>query len=281
MSLILAVFLGLLRGLTEFLPVSGSGHLALAQNIFGIENIKANHPFFDMLLYIGALISVSIVFRKDIRQILKAVVRLFSKRYGKSREQEDEADTYFSIRLLLLLAVAALPLLILIFVKDHIAILYGSTAFTGFALIVTGGLLYIGDRLLEGRRNERNAKLSGAFAVGLVQAVSVFPGLSRTGSTITSGILCDFDRSFAVKFSFLISIPVLLGAGIYSLVDAIELGINWRLVPIYMVGMAVEVLIGIVAIRIVRYLATHCRLGNISYYCWAIGIISIGLSFFI
>ena len=79
MSLILAVFLGLLRGLTEFLPVSGSGHLALAQNIFGIENIKANHPFFDMLLYIGALISVSIVFRKDIRQILKAVVRLFEE----------------------------------------------------------------------------------------------------------------------------------------------------------------------------------------------------------
>ena len=115
--------------------------------------------------------------------------------------------------------------------------------------------------------------------MGLVQAVSVFPGLSRTGSTITSGILCDFDRSFAVKFSFLISIPVLLGAGIYSLVDAIELGINWRLVPIYMVGMAVEVLIGIVAIRIVRYLATHCRLGTFPITAGQLGLFPLGCHF--
>ncbi len=280
MSLLLAVFLGLLRGLTEFLPVSGSGHLAIAQIIFGLENIKANHPFFDMLLYIGALISVCIVFRKDIRLILRAVVRLFSERYGRSGEDTNRADTYFSIRLLLLLTVASLPLLILIFVKDHIEILYGNAAFIGFALIITGGLLYIGDRLLDGRRNERNAKLSGAFIIGLVQAISVFPGLSRTGSTITSGIFSGFDRDFAVKFSFLLSIPVLLGAGIYSLVDAVEIGINWSLLPIYMAGTAVAVLMGIVAIKIVKHLAKRGRLGNVAYYCWAIGIISILASFF-
>lgn len=279
MTLLLAVFLGLLRGLTEFLPVSGSGHLALVQNIFGLENIKANHPFFDLLLNIGALISVCIAFRKDIRLIFRAVARLFSVRRGKSPEA-DGADTYFTIRLLLLLAVAELPLLILIFVRKHLATLYGNTAFIGFALIITGGLLYIGDRLLDGRRNEKNARMSGALVVGLVQTIAAFPGLSRTGSTVTSGVFCGFDRNFAVKFSFLISIPVFLGAGIFSLADALKTGIDLQMVPVYIAGTAVSALTGLAAIKIVGYLVKHSKLGNFSYYCWAIGIVSILASFF-
>lgn len=278
MSLLFAVFLGLLQGLTEFLPVSSSGHLAIAQSIFGLENADENHLFFNVLLHFGTLISVCIAFRKDIISILKAVIRFFPA--GRKGRQEAEADTYFSIRLLLLLVVASLPLVAAAFLSDYVELLFSSISFIGFALIITGGLLYISDRLLEGRRNERSARLSGAFIVGLVQAVAVLPGLSRSGSTITSGIFCGFSREFAVKFSFLLSIPAILGAALLSLINAVKTGIDWTLVPVYLAGTAVSAITGFFAIKLVKLLVKAGKFSKISYYCWAMGLFAILASLF-
>ena len=282
MSLIFAIFLGLVQGITEFLPLSSSGHLAIFQNIFGMENAEKSHLFFDVMLHFGTLISVCVVFRRDIWAIIKALAGLVTgKRETVAQGNDAGENSGVSIRLLLLIIVATIPLVAVVFLKDYIELLYTNTTFVGFALIITGGLLYISDKLIAGHKKERKAKLSDAVVVGLMQALAVLPGLSRAGSTITAGLFRGFDREFAVKFSFLMSIPAILGANILSVKDAIEQGIDWSLMPLYLVGVAVAAVAGFFAINLVKVLARKNKFGKFAYYCWTVGLVVIIASFFI
>ncbi len=287
MSVLFAVFLGLLQGLTEFLPVSSSGHLSILQNFFGMSDIEHSHMLFDVLLHLGTLISVLIVYRKDIAAMLRELFLLCAEALGlKKRESyiglEDETRKGGpSRRLMLLILVATLPLIAVLPVKDLVEKLYYKTWFIGLALLITGCLLYISDRVVAGKKNERNATLGNALAIGCFQALAVIPGLSRSGSTISAGIFSGCRREFAVKFSFLLSVPAVLGANILSIADAAKAGVDVSLLPAYLAGMAAAAVSGCAAIKLVGMLAARGKFGGFAYYCWAVGLVTIIAAFIV
>ena len=150
--------------------------------------------------------------------------------------------------------------------------------FIGGALIFTGILLFVSDRVRHGRKSEKTATLLDALLVGLGQAVALCPGISRSGMTITTGCFAGFERKFAVRFAFLLSIPAVIGANILSLKDAIDAGIDWASVPAYLVGVAVAAVSGYACIRLLRYIAEKGRFGAFAYYCWAVGALTLVLT---
>ena len=147
------------------------------------------------------------------------------------------------------------------------------------ALLLTGCLLFASDRVRRGRKTEKSATMLDALLVGLGQAAATCPGISRSGTTITVGCFVGFDRKFAVRYSFLMSIPAVLGANILSLKDALEASILWAEVPIYLVGVAVSAVVGYACIRLIRLVADKGRFGFFAYYCWLAGIVTLALIF--
>ncbi len=272
MNYLMSIIMGAIQGVAEFLPISSSGHLALFQAFFGMEDVESSHMFFSVLLHFGTFISVCIVYRKDvvdmIREFFGGIAALFSR--GGAREKIPEAR-----RLVMLIIVATLPLFVMVFLKDYVAVLFESTIAVSLALIATGFILYFSDRLAKGRKTERNATVADAVVIGVAQAIAVIPGLSRSGTTISAGMLRGFDRSFAVRFSFLMSLPAVLGANILELKDAVEVGFDTSLLPVYLVGVIVAGVVGYFSIRLVKSLADQGKFGRFAYYCWAVGGISL------
>lgn len=163
-------------------------------------------------------------------------------------------------------------------VKDAVQGLSNSMAFIGAALIVTGVLLFVSDRVKKGRKNERTATWLDVLIVGIGQAIATMPGISRSGMTITTGCFVGFERKFAVRFSFLLSIPAVLGANILSLADAAKAGINWAEVPVYLVGVVTAAVVGYLCIRLLRFIADRGKFGAFAYYCWAVGVLTLVLN---
>ena len=276
MSFLSAIILGLVQGIAEFLPISSSGHLSLLQNFFNLTTAEDGHLFFDVLLHLGTLISVCVVYRRDLVTIVRDTV-LYVKSIG--HPVPGGPKEYPGARLLLMMAAATLPLVIVLPFKSRIESLYDNTIFIGIALIATGAILYVSDHMRNGRRTARNMKLSSALYVGIAQAFATIPGLSRSGCTITAGMATGLRRDFAAKFSFLISIPAVLGANLLSLLDALHDGIDASLLPVYLLGMLVAMVSGYFSVSLVKWICSRGRLGRFSYYCWAVGALAIILSF--
>lgn len=272
MTIIQALLLGLIQGLTEFLPVSSSGHLSIFQNLFGMTAAEEGHQLFDVLLHLGTLVSVCVVFWDDIAGIVKDCVSTVK---GIGHPVPGERKRLSGVRLLLMIFFATLPLLLVLPLQDYIEKLFYSTLFIGVALIATGAMLYVADRMERGTKTERSMRVADALLIGLCQAVATIPGLSRSGTTITAGIAAGLDRRFAVKFSFLISIPAVLGANLLSLVKAFRSGVDWSLVPRYLLGMLVAMVTGYFALNLIRYIAKKGKFGWFAYYCWAVGAVTV------
>ncbi len=277
MTILQAMFLGLVQGLTEFLPVSSSGHLSIFQNFFHLTTPEESNLFFDVLLHLGTLISVCVVYRRDILGIIRDCLDFV--RSASHPVPGDEKRRYTGARLLLLIVVATLPLFLILPVKDQIERLYYSTVFIGIALILTGAMLFVSDRMTRGKKTAKSMGVMDALLVGVCQAIATVPGLSRSGTTITAGISAGLDRQFAVKFSFLISIPAVLGANILSLAHALKEGIETALLPAYLLGTLVAMVVGYFAIWMVRYVAKKGKFGWFAYYCVIVGILTLVLSF--
>lgn len=273
MTYITAAFLGLVQGIAEFLPISSSGHLSLLQNFMNLTDVEHDHIFFDVLLHFGTLIAVCIVYRKDII----AMIREFFLGIGSvvSRKGDRLAPPPPARRMVFMIIIATLPLFIVLPIQDAVESLYNNTIFISCALIVTGFLLYFSDRMARGRKTAKNATVVDAVIVGCAQALATVPGLSRSGTTISVGMARGFDRNFAVRFSFLMSLPAVLGANILSLIDAIQEGFNTELLPMYLVGVLVATVSGYFAIRLVKLLADKGKFGKFAYYCWIVGAISL------
>lgn len=276
-----ALFLGLVQGISEFLPISSSGHLSLLQNFFGMTGTDGN-LFFDVLLHLGTLIAIFVYYWRDILALLKELGRLILLLFGKedkkgSRRSKTTASGGRKLqltpdsRMILMIIVATLPLVAVLPIKDKVECLYGNVVFIGCALLVTGTLLFVSDRMAKGRKTARNATMLDALVVGIGQAIAVVPGLSRSGTSISAGLIRGFDRSFAVRFSFIMSIPAVLGANIISIKDAMEAGIDTSLMPMYIGGTIVAAVSGYFAIRLVNMLADKGKFGNFAYYCWGVG----------
>ena len=274
MTFLSSFLLGLVQGIAEFLPISSSGHLAIAQNLLGMSDAGTVPEFFDVLLHLGTLVAVFVAYWADI----KDMVLEFFRGAGDLIHHSTPNPVPPARRLILLIILGTLPLFVVLPVKDAVQGLSNSMAFIGAALIVTGVMLFVSDRVKKGRKNERTATWLDVLIVGIGQAIATMPGISRSGMTITTGCFVGFERKFAVRFSFLLSIPAVLGANILSLADAAKAGINWAEVPVYLVGVVTAAVVGYLCIRLLRFIADRGKFGAFAYYCWAVGVLTLVLN---
>ena len=274
MTVIEAIFLGLVQGLAEFLPISSSGHLSVFQNLLGITTEESS-MMFDVLLHLGTLVSVCAFYWQDLTNIVKECIEMVR---GVGQPVPGGQKRYSGVRLLVMMFFATLPLLLVLPLQDHVERLYDSTVFIGIAFLLTGAMLYLADRMPRGGKTEKNMRIRDALVIGLCQGVATMPGLSRSGTTITAGLSVGLNRQFAVKFSFLISIPAILGANLLQLVKAIKEGVDIAMMPTYLLGLLVAMVVGYFALSLVQYISRKGKFGWFAYYCWFAGIVTLILT---
>lgn len=272
----MAIVLGLVQGVAEFLPISSSGHLSLLQYFFGMEEPDA---LYNILLHFATLLAVCVVYRGDIIDMIveffRGAAALFSRPGGRERGNPPEAR-----RLVLLLILGTLPLFLVLPIEDFVEELGASPMFVSVMLLVTGCILFLSDRCGGGRKNGRTATVKDVLLVGLAQGAATIPGLSRSGTTISAGMALGFERNFAVRFSFLLSLPAVLGATLLKVVKVAGAGeIDMNLLPMYLTGMAVAGVVGYFSISLVKLLASKGKFGMFAYYCWIAGTVSLAARF--
>lgn len=277
MTFLQSILLGLIQGVAEFLPISSSGHLAVLQNVFNLQTAEEGHMFFDVLLHFGTLISIMIVYWKDIVYIVSDTVGLVRSSHDTFPEQRTERP---GARMLLMLFFGTLPLFIILPFHDSLEQLYYKTGFIGAAFLLNGCLLYVSDRIVPGRGNERSMRIRDALLIGCAQAVATIPGISRSGSTITAGIATGQSRPFAMKYSLLMSVPAVLGANLLSLIKALKAGVEWSNFPAYLIGMIVSIVVGYFSIILLQRLLKKGKFGNFAYYMWGVGVVTLIASLF-
>jgi len=260
MALWFAVILGLTQGAAEFLPISSSGHLALLQAFFPALAPEESLAF-DVLLHLGTLVALAAVYRRELWGLMRALLP------GSGAERQEGR------RLLGLLMLGTLPLGLVLPLKGWIEARCADPCFIGAALLANGALLYISDKLIAGGR--RLPSPGGALLVGFLQAFAALPGISRSGSTITAGVLAGLRREDAVGYSFLLSFPAVLGACLVKLPEALRAGFDRALLLPALAGAAAAALSGLLAIRLVGRLAQKGNFRRFSLYCWAIGLAAI------
>ncbi|MDR0906316.1 MAG: undecaprenyl-diphosphate phosphatase [Oscillospiraceae bacterium] len=274
MTVIYAIFLALLQGIAEFLPVSSSGHLAALQNLVGqTPDVNAN-LLFIAFLHFGTLIAVFVSFRRDLRSISAELAILI-------RGRDDAADTPPTppARLAILIAAATAPLILAIPLYGAVRVLFTKTGFIGVMLVATGAILYVTTKYIKsGGKTERTFGVLDAVLVGAAQLLSLIPGLSRVGATVTVGFIRGAERDFAVKFSYLLSIPAVIGAIFATLVGAVRNGIDFSIIPLCLLGTAVSAVVGIFAIGFLRMMMSKDKFTTFSYYNVIAGTVLIILS---
>lgn len=272
MGVLEAIIYGIIQGIAEFLPVSSSGHLALAQNFFGTES-NSNFTF-NIALHLATLVSVCVVFRKDVLMLINAFFSLAKKLFtGKIRQGLDNGE-----RLFLALCVATLPLipLKLLGLDDTVEVLSGISWIIGVLLIINGTMLVISDRLCGGKSVPESGGFLRPLAVGIMQAmIGILPGISRSGSTITGGRIFGYTREEAVRFSFLMSIPAILGACVSELPDMFDEGMSTDMLLPVLAGAVTAAVVGFFAIKLLQYLTKNKSLTFFAVYCIIIGVAAI------
>ena len=272
MTFLSSVILGLIQGITEFLPISSSGHLAIAEHLLGMGGSVEIPGFFDVLLHLGTLLAVFVAYWSDIREMILEFFRGISDLAHHTTPNPPPAAR----RLILLIIVGTLPLFAVLPIKDLVEGLADNMYFVALALLVTGVLLFASDRVRKGHKTERSATMKDILIIGIGQAIATCPGISRSGTTITAGCLVGLDRRFAVRYSFLMSIPAILGANILSIVDVVkDGGVIVSEIPVYLVGVAVAAVSGYFCIRLLKMIAEKGKFGFFAYYCWAVGALTL------
>ena len=274
MNIFQAIILGIVQGLTEFLPVSSSGHLAIIQNLFHINTDGG--LLFDVLLHLGTLIAIFLVFWKD---IVKLVIEFFGIIGDFFRRFSDPDLIVLSSayrKFVLLIIVSTIPTGILGYVGRHF-VSYESTTLIipGIGLIITSVLLFICDRIGDGRNGIKKISYLNAFEIGMAQGVATIPGISRSGATISICLMLGIKKETAVKYSFIMSIPAVIGAAILEIKDVGGMTVNVSTVIAYVVGMIVSAVVGYFAIRFMIGVVRRKRYIYFSIYCMVIGLVAI------
>jgi undecaprenyl-diphosphatase len=278
MNILNAILLGLVQGVAEFLPISSSGHLALVENILGAQAVAEmdSSALFNILLHLATLVAVIIAYWADVRAMAVEGVAMVK---GLGKGQSLSEGNIPARRLIVMIVVATVPLFVIVPFNDAIEKLNAMPWFIGLALIVTGTLLYIADRMPKGTKTEKTMTLVDALVIGLAQAVATLPGLSRSGTTITAGMSRGLNREFAVRFSFLMSLLSVLGAVVLKVISALGEPVDSSLIPAYLIGMVVAGVTGYLSIRLLQKLVVDKgRFGGFAYYCWGVGALSVILS---
>ena len=267
MDIIQGIIIGIVQGLTEFLPVSSSAHLVFIQNILGVESSLA----FDTFLHLGTLIAVLWFFRYDIYKMLKSWwLSIGDILQGRFTEGFKE-DPYKRLAWYVIIATIPVGIVGVLFEDSVDALFAGALYVPAFFLFVTGTILYLSQRMTSGNINYDNITKKEALFMGLGQACAILPGLSRSGTTIAAGLTIGLDKEFAAKFSFILSIPAIFGAFILQLKD-IGSAMDANFLPVFL-GFIAAIISGYMAIKWMLDLIQNKSLDIFSYYCWVVGII--------
>ena len=263
MTFFQAFVLGVLQGATEFLPVSSSGHLVLVPWLL---NWSASSLLFDTVVHLGTLVAVIIYFWADIIELFKG--------FWSSLRHRSLATPFERLPWLVILG--AIPGAVLGYLLDDwFESLFGSPIIVSCLLLVTGVFLFVSDRLGRRERNMRQISVCDAVVMGLGQALAIAPGISRSGSTISAGLLSGLDRPTAARFSFIMGIPLIAGAAVFKISDAFSgaaMGESWGVLA---VGFVAAALCGYFAIRWLLNLVQKHSIKGFAYYCWVAGIVGI------
>jgi len=272
MKYLLSIIYGIIQGLTEFLPVSSSGHLAVFQNVFGKVDETMSGITFTLLLHVGTLAAVILVYYKDVWNLIKSFFSLIGKLVrGKFKYSEmNDSEKFFC-----LLFVALIPLVLGAVLEGTVEFVSAYTWAVGILWLVNGTILLVSEKLGKKTVAFSSIKPRNAFVVGLYQLIAIFPGISRSGMTITGGLMNGFKREFAVKFSFILSIPAILGSVLVTVLkdgDEIMKGGN---LGICGVGMIAAFFAGLAAIKLLTYITKNHSFKGFAYYCYAAGAAAI------
>lgn len=267
MDILQGIIIGIVQGLTEFLPVSSSAHLVFIQNILGVESSLA----FDTFLHLGTLIAVVWFFRYDIYKMIQSwILSVLDIVQGRFKEGFYE-DPYKRLAWYVILATIPVGIVGVLFEDSVDALFAGALYVPAFFLFVTGTILYLSQRMPSGNVNYDNITKKEALFMGLGQACAILPGLSRSGTTIAAGLTIGLDKQFAAKFSFILSIPAIFGAFLLQ-VDEIGAAMGANFLPIFL-GFLASIVAGYMAIKWMLDLIQNRNLDIFSYYCWLVGII--------
>lgn len=266
MNLFTSILLGVIQGLTEFLPISSSGHLVFFQNLLGI---KQPELLFDSSLHMGTLVATCIYFRSDLRMMITETwgftVHLLD---GRRKPKHLHQSPYAALMLWVLVGI--LPTLVIgITFRSFLEELFGSMTAVGFMMVLTGLIVAITRFLPQDYCTRNDVGLLAALAVGTVQGISLIPGISRSGSTIVCGMVCKLRRDFAARFSFLLSIPAIIGAMILQMTtEGFE-----RVGPLALIsGLITSTFVGLIALKLLMGMVRKGKLAYFAPYCWAMGL---------
>ncbi|WP_300669398.1 undecaprenyl-diphosphate phosphatase [Desulfoluna sp.] len=268
LGLLHSLFLGFIQGLTEFLPVSSSGHLVLFQRFFGLHEPEL---FFDICLHVGTLGAVCLFFRRDIAGLVKATLAWIACRGQVASMSPAQREDLILVGLIL---AGSVPTAILgLVIKEFSQMIFASLALVGVMLCLTAGLLAATALIPQGR--DQKLTLPKALLIGLIQGVAVLPGLSRSGSTIVLALFLGVSRERAARFSFLLSIPAIVGASLLSLLDISAVsGPGWGVIA---AGTAVSAVTGYLALRLLVYIVGQGKLHFFAPYCLIVGLIALAV----
>jgi len=285
MTFIQAIILGIIQGLTEFLPVSSSGHLAIMKNLLHM-NVETG-ILYDVLLHVATLVAVVIVMYKDIlklivefvgivKDLFENLILFFKGSAGGGNVKYNQVISSSYRKFVLLVIVSTIPTGIIGFLlNDIIETVESELLVPGICLIATATIILISDFLTEGGKRAKEATIGDAFAIGTAQGIATLPGLSRSGTTIAACLLCGFDRKFAVKYSFIMSIPAILGALVLKLSKLSSETVSAGEVVSYIFGMIVAAVVGYFALIFTIRIVQKKSFKYFAFYCFGIGAVSI------
>ena len=268
-----AIILGAVQGLSEFLPISSSGHLALIPNLLGVETGLE----FDTILHVGTLVAIFIFFWDDIINLIKGfIVSLVDLTEGISVFKQGLKDTPEK-RFAWLIIVGSIPTALMgLLLKDAVETIFRGTVFVGIFLIVTGAILYYSERHSGGKITAKDMSFKQSIIIGICQGLAVLPGISRSGSTIASGLCLGLEREYAARYSFLLSVPAVVGAGLIQAKDIATLDVHFS---VLIAGFLSSVIFGYLAIKLLMKIIKGWSLDIFAYYCWIVGCLTLVLSF--
>ena len=290
MTVLYVILLAIVQGITEFLPVSSFGHLSILENFFGMDHNAG--VLLEAMLHVGTLGAVFMTFQKDIRHILYEILDMtmdivgnfhlyfYNKRTGKQLHYARIISNTYR-KFVVLLLVSMIPTMFLGYTARRlVAMSAASKLLPGVGILITGIILLVIDlSQVGGTKAAKDASFSNAMWIGICQGLSVFPGFSRSGMTISAGLMSGFSRTFAVKYSYILSIPAIIGALIMELGQFGSADMTVGLGFSYVFGMIIAAVVGSLAIRACLRLVHNGKFRFFAYYCFIVGIIALVANF--
>lgn len=273
MSIGNAITAGIIYALTEMLALSGSGHLAVVNKLFDLH-LTQMHLMFKAICEFAAMLALILAYRRDLGAMIRDTAMLTG--FGKKPASKD--DRFPEARLLFMLAMATIPLLVMVPFQKMYFSLWTSTTFVGVMFLLNGAVLFLAERMIPGKKGLGRMKISDALIIGICQAVAIIPGLSRLALTLTAAEAEGFQKNYAIRFGMLLAIPALFGSSVLSLADAAIYGIDSGNLTAYFIGGAAALVTGFFSVYLFRRVVRRRGFHGLAYYSLVIGVLTIILT---